>query len=67
MPLYEYKCSKCGHVFSKLLWDAKDEKELKCPVCGEAKVERQISQVGGTGSGCSTDTKPNTGYTRRYG
>ena len=68
MPLYEYKCSKCGHLFSKLVWSPSDEKDLKCPLCEETRVERQISSVGSCGSGsCSTDSKPVTGYTRRYG
>lgn len=41
MPLYEYRCKKCGHHFEKIQsFRAPDEKE--CPVCGGA-VERLIS------------------------
>ena len=33
MPLYEYKCLKCGHVF-ELLQKANDLPLKKCPKCG---------------------------------
>lgn len=51
MPLYEYKCVKCGHRFEKIeSLSASDTK--KCPKCG-AKAERQIAapaiQFKGTG------------------
>jgi putative FmdB family regulatory protein len=41
MPLYEYRCKKCGHQFEKIQsFSAPDEKE--CPVC-KGEVERLIS------------------------
>ena len=41
MPLYEYRCVKCGHRFEKIEgFGASDTK--KCPKCG-AKAERQLS------------------------
>jgi putative FmdB family regulatory protein len=41
MPLYEYRCKKCGHRFEKIQsFSAPDEKE--CPVC-KGEVERLIS------------------------
>ena len=44
MPLYEYKCEKCGHRFEKIEpFSASATK--KCPKCG-AKAERQISAAG---------------------
>ncbi len=44
MPLYEYKCEKCGHHFEKIEpFSAATVK--KCPKCG-AKAERQISAAG---------------------
>jgi putative FmdB family regulatory protein len=51
MPLYEYRCKKCGHHFEKIQsFSAPDEKE--CPVC-KGEVERLISapsfQFKGTG------------------
>ena len=32
MPLYEYKCQRCGQAFEKLALH--EEKEIKCPQCG---------------------------------
>lgn len=51
MPLYEYRCKKCGHRFEKIQsFSAPDAKE--CPVC-KGEVERLISapaiQFKGTG------------------
>jgi len=44
LPLYEYKCEKCGHRFEKIEpFSAATVK--KCPKCG-AKAERQISAAG---------------------
>lgn len=41
MPLYEYRCKKCGHHFEKIQsYSAPDAKE--CPVC-KGQVERLIS------------------------
>jgi putative FmdB family regulatory protein len=41
MPLYEYKCKKCGHRFELIQsFSAEDPKE--CPAC-HGEVERLIS------------------------
>jgi putative FmdB family regulatory protein len=41
MPLYEYKCKKCGHRFERIQsFSAEDVKD--CPVC-QGEVERLIS------------------------
>ena len=35
MPLYEYKCSKCGHIFEEIeKYDNRKEKQ-ECPECGK--------------------------------
>lgn len=41
MPLYEYKCVKCGHRFEKIESVGASETK-KCPQCG-AKAERQLT------------------------
>ena len=41
MPLYEYQCKKCGHIFEKIL-KFSDKPIKKCPDCGGA-VEQMIS------------------------
>lgn len=41
MPLYEYQCKKCGHLFEKIQ-KFSDKPEKKCPQCG-GPVEQTIS------------------------
>jgi putative FmdB family regulatory protein len=41
MPLYEYQCKKCGHLFEKIQ-KFSDKPMKKCPDCGGA-VEQTIS------------------------
>ncbi len=41
MPLYEYRCKKCGHVFEKIQ-KFSDPHVSECPKCG-AEVEQVIS------------------------
>ena len=41
MPLYEYRCKKCGHIFEKIV-KFSDKPIKKCPECGGA-VEQTIS------------------------
>ena len=41
MPLYEYRCVKCGHRFEKIE-SVSASASKKCPRCG-AKAERQLS------------------------
>src|SRR5262244_288040 len=41
MPLYEYKCKKCGHRFEKIQ-KFSDKPVKKCPECG-GPVEQVIS------------------------
>ena len=37
MPIYEYKCQKCGYKFEELVIE---EKETKCPKCNSDLVAR---------------------------
>lgn len=41
MPLYEYKCVRCGHRFEKI--ESYSASEIKkCPKCG-SRAERQLA------------------------
>jgi putative FmdB family regulatory protein len=42
MPIFEYKCRKCGNNF-ELLEKASDKSKRICPSCGCEDVEKQIS------------------------
>jgi len=44
LPLYEYKCEKCGHRFEKIEKHSASEVK-KCPKCG-AHAPRQLSAPG---------------------
>lgn len=34
MPIYEYKCPKCGEVFEKFAKSSESHKDAVCPKCG---------------------------------
>jgi putative FmdB family regulatory protein len=47
MPIYEFRCLRCGHVFELLKLKKGDEEvEMKCPECGHKKLERALSRIG---------------------
>lgn len=60
MPMYEFRCPKCGHVFEELVFNSSDEESVKCPSCGATGPEKQLSafNAGSTGdlsgSSCSS-------------
>ena len=65
MPIYEYRCKKCGHVFEHLAKTSTDNPS-RCPKCGVRNPVKQLSTfaarteggASGTGSSCSTGTCP---------
>ena len=62
LPLYDYKCTKCGHRFEKIQLFS-DPEIKKCPVCG-GKVEKMLTApaVHFKGSGFyGTDYKKSSG------
>jgi len=42
MPIYGFKCAKCGHLFEYLAANSSDEAH-ECPKCGAKKPLRQLS------------------------
>ncbi|UCD64772.1 MAG: zinc ribbon domain-containing protein [Candidatus Zixiibacteriota bacterium] len=67
MPLFEYKCSKCGKQFEELV--ASDRVEVTCTGCGSPEVTRLLSVFASTGSSKSSPPTPcgksscNAGFT----
>lgn len=49
MPIYEYRCAKCGCQFESLVLSA-DEK-VQCNACGSEEVQRQMSCFSMAGGG----------------
>ncbi len=44
MPVYEYKCSKCGAAFEKLV-NLESREKQRCPVCGSTETEKLLSPI----------------------
>jgi putative FmdB family regulatory protein len=51
MPIYEYSCAACGHVFEKLIRNPAEIPNT-CPACGKEPLKKLFSsfaaQVAGT-------------------
>ena len=46
MPVYEYRCRKCGEKFELIRNFGEKESEVKCPKCGADLVDRIYSFSG---------------------
>ena len=51
MPMYEYRCRKCGKLFEMLRRMKDADRDLECPECLSEAVERLISTF--AAGGCS--------------
>jgi len=45
MPIFEFRCLDCGHLFEKLFLDKQDDLDIKCPACRSESFERVISKT----------------------
>ncbi len=65
MPIYRYRCKKCGKEFDFLHKSMAASEEVRCEACGEKDVERVLapfsvgadttsSGSGGAGGSCPT-------------
>lgn len=65
MPIYEFRCLKCGELTELLLIKSEPDVEMKCTHCGAMDLERVMSAAshsvsGGispAGSGASVETR----------
>jgi putative FmdB family regulatory protein len=63
MPIFEYACSNCGHVFEKLVLTRNPEPP-QCPQCGWKRVEQKFSTfatAGATGKSAASGCVPSGG------
>jgi putative FmdB family regulatory protein len=51
MPVYEYRCEKCGKRFELLRRMQDADRDVVCPECRSEEVERLISSF--SAGGCS--------------
>lgn len=60
MPIYEFRCTKCGNIQEFLLTGSSQEIELQCKECQGEEMERVMSTVSYSmpGSPSSRDSMP---------
>jgi putative FmdB family regulatory protein len=49
MPIFEYACCHCGHIFEKLVLTRQQEPP-ECPQCGWKRVEQKFSVFATSGA-----------------
>ena len=54
MPIFEYRCLKCGSHFEKVQKTG-EEGETKCPQCGYGEVKRELSSFSTKGAKSASD------------
>ncbi|MGA2192827.1 MAG: zinc ribbon domain-containing protein [Nitrospirota bacterium] len=47
MPIFEYRCPRCGEDFEKLVFGSTP---VECPKCGCAKPDKKMSMFGMAGT-----------------
>ncbi|KJS11538.1 MAG: FmdB family transcriptional regulator [Peptococcaceae bacterium BRH_c8a] len=71
MPIYEFRCNKCGHRFEKLCPMGENGEKMQCPACTAPAPKRVMSGFcacgtenggdGGGGSSCGSCSSSNCG------
>lgn len=56
MPIFEFKCLKCGKKFEKIIFRPLNEVEIICPDCESLEVEKLISAPGSIGASESNNS-----------
>jgi putative FmdB family regulatory protein len=54
MPIYEYRCEKCGHTFDKFVRSMSSVVEVECPECHSTDCKKAISLFGTASSSHSS-------------
>lgn len=71
MPIYEYKCNKCGNRFEQIVFPSDDENSFECGSCGSKDISRLVSAFShgsssdsgsGLGSSLSSGCSPSGGF-----
>ena len=45
MPIFEFRCTRCGEIFERLFLNDNDIVDLKCPRCNCSEIDRVISKT----------------------
>lgn len=43
MPIYEYRCQQCDHIFESLVRNGRQTPSEGCPECGSTQLTKLIS------------------------
>lgn len=58
MPIYEYRCEECGHLFERLAKNSQDQAE-ECPACRKPSPKKLFSSFApAMGSNSGADACP---------
>jgi putative FmdB family regulatory protein len=60
MPLFEYACPLCGHIFEELTGSS-DQTPKTCPTCNSAKAKKILSATRMSRAGKSSGPLPDAG------
>ncbi|MBW2059007.1 MAG: zinc ribbon domain-containing protein [Deltaproteobacteria bacterium] len=50
MPIYEYRCKACGHVFEMIRGISDKDEEVVCPECRRMEAEKLLSLFSSSGT-----------------
>lgn len=53
MPIYEFRCPRCGHTFEELIFRQSEISELTCPKCGSQEIRQLMSAFSSGGNASS--------------
>ncbi|MCL4562409.1 MAG: zinc ribbon domain-containing protein [Chloroflexi bacterium] len=56
MPLYEYRCSQCGHIFEKMVRFSEANIPPECPICNSRLTQKQITSFATSGGSLSSSS-----------
>jgi len=66
MPVYEYRCPDCTHLFEKLVPFSEANRDVSCPTCGTQASKllstfAAIGTAGGSSASAGMQTAPSAG------
>lgn len=44
MPIFEFRCNRCGNIFEKLFLHSDEKMVMACPECSSESLERVVSR-----------------------
>jgi putative FmdB family regulatory protein len=45
MPIYEFECNVCKHIFERFMKIREDQEGVACPKCGATKPKKLIGRA----------------------